>query len=264
MKALFFVVLFPLVLLAAGGDTLQFDATYSAFEDGDTFFVDLNYKPPHDSTRAIINGRLGNVNLATDANIDAAKISASSDLVVDSVTCRELWVSDSAYIDTITTEKLTSTKLAATISALDSISGRELIISDSALIDTLRVNKFYGFDTAFACTLGRIGTPAYLHAGSDTIGTAYFSNIGTLATMAITGVTLTIDSTSGINTIRMNIPARVRPAFAQKVALPFENTGTKPIIKLTGTIDNSGYVDVSVSGGAIFAGASFSYTTYAP
>src|SRR6056297_3227030 len=63
--------------LASGGDTLTYPSALRTVADGDTFFVSRHIAPLRDSVQSIINGRLGNVNLASDAAIEHDKIDST-------------------------------------------------------------------------------------------------------------------------------------------------------------------------------------------
>jgi hypothetical protein len=62
---------------ASGGDTLRWPVDLRNVQDGDTFFVSRHIAPLRDSTQSVINGRLGNVNIATNANIGQDKIDST-------------------------------------------------------------------------------------------------------------------------------------------------------------------------------------------
>ena len=76
-----FLLIFAMASLsmAAGGDTLQWSTDVESLDDGDTFFVSKHWSPLIDTVQSIINGRLGNVNLATDATIKMSKIDSTVD-----------------------------------------------------------------------------------------------------------------------------------------------------------------------------------------
>lgn len=62
---------------ASGGDTLRWPVDLRNVQDGDTFFVSRHIAPLRDSTQSVINGRLGNVNIAANANIGQDKIDST-------------------------------------------------------------------------------------------------------------------------------------------------------------------------------------------
>lgn len=77
MKKIIIVFAICLKLAAQGGDTLIYSARVDSFADGDTFFTAIHWHPMKDSIQSIINGRLGNVNLADDAEIKQSKIDST-------------------------------------------------------------------------------------------------------------------------------------------------------------------------------------------
>jgi hypothetical protein len=77
MKNVLYVLIMASVAYCRGGDTLAFAPAFQSFQDGDTMFASTHFHSPHDSTQSVINGRLGNINLAADADIDPTKIDTS-------------------------------------------------------------------------------------------------------------------------------------------------------------------------------------------
>lgn len=70
-------------IMATDGDTLTYSANVDSLDDGDTFFVSKHWGPLKDSIQSIINGRLGNVNLADDAEIKQSKIDSTQSDATD-------------------------------------------------------------------------------------------------------------------------------------------------------------------------------------
>lgn len=80
MRRLLAILVVPAALWAAGGDTLRYSTGVRTFTDGDTLWVNTHYHPLKDSIQRVINGKLGNINLASDANILPSKLDSSKTL----------------------------------------------------------------------------------------------------------------------------------------------------------------------------------------
>lgn len=64
---------------ALNGDTLEYSSEVTNLANGDTFWVDKHWAPLKDSIQQVVNGRLGDVNLADDADIKQSKIDSTAD-----------------------------------------------------------------------------------------------------------------------------------------------------------------------------------------
>lgn len=166
MKQFFFLFGLVGVIYGAGGDTLVYDATFEAFTDGDTIYSLKHFHNPHDSVKAIINGRLGNINISATANIDPAKLDSTKKAVFTRVDC-----------DTIMSD----------IFGFDSVTATVKIDAPRGYIDTLfLVDKITGNPVFDSLT------------GVSVIAGA--SGITRLDTIHVDS----INSTNGINTITIN------------------------------------------------------------
>jgi len=89
MKKLLLLLFMAVSIFAVGGDTLEYDAGVLGVKDGDTMYVNIWYHPFKDSVQSVVNGRLGDDNLAADANIQLSKLDTSSTMTklkVDTIT----------------------------------------------------------------------------------------------------------------------------------------------------------------------------------
>jgi len=82
MKKMLFLLVLARFALGAGGDTITFPSTVNTLADGDTFFVARHWAPLRDTMRSVVNGRLGDVNIAATADIDADKLDSTSTLKI--------------------------------------------------------------------------------------------------------------------------------------------------------------------------------------
>jgi hypothetical protein len=84
MKNLVAILLFCVgSIYAAGGDTVTVSTRFKNVGEGDTIYQ-WWWTDPVDSTVAVVNGRLGDVNLAADANIAQSKIATTGTFKTDS------------------------------------------------------------------------------------------------------------------------------------------------------------------------------------
>jgi hypothetical protein len=81
MKTIIAILAFSIGILAAGGDTLKYTTQVQNLADGDTFYADIHYHSPFDSIQRIMNGRLGNVNISTTANILPTKLDTTKSIL---------------------------------------------------------------------------------------------------------------------------------------------------------------------------------------
>jgi len=80
MKKFLLLLLMAVSIFAAGGDTLEYDAGVEGVADGDTMYTAIWYHPLKDSIQSIINGRIGNINIAADAQIALSKLDTSTSM----------------------------------------------------------------------------------------------------------------------------------------------------------------------------------------
>lgn len=135
---LLFVVFLSSCLLAAGGDTVKLTSRYIGINDFDTVFT-WWWTDPVDSIVKTVNGKLGNINIASDANILPSKLDSTSTIVsrriradtiiADSVKARALRVTGKFNGDSM------SLSVRATI---DSLSVRVLAKKGT---DSLQINS---------------------------------------------------------------------------------------------------------------------------
>jgi len=195
------LILIPFMLLAADGDTLEYNSDYTDFADGDTFFVDVQFKPPFDSIQSIINGRLGNVNIADDAEIDVNKLDTLDTLITKGLRTTYLEVDtlkkiDSGYIsifvaDTVKENfyvvNLTSPDIDVDTLTVDSA----IIIGDSADIFTVDW-------TDYSATSTIVGFTSYTtkQIWYKKVGALVFVNFNLAGTSDATTLSFTLPFTS--------------------------------------------------------------------
>lgn len=86
MKSPLFLLLSFTFLYANGGDTIKYTDDVNNLADGDNFYSDIHYHSMKDSVAAIVNGRLGNINITDDAEIDLSKLDTVGVIKADSAT----------------------------------------------------------------------------------------------------------------------------------------------------------------------------------
>lgn len=134
MKALLLLVISVSIAVASGGDTIKYTSDVKNLKDGDNFYSDIHYHPLKDSIAAIVNGRLGNINIANDAEIDLSKLDTAGVIRGDTLRNKKVntdtVVADVATIDTshtrhATADSATFTKIkgAKTISDTTTFAG---------------------------------------------------------------------------------------------------------------------------------------------
>lgn len=145
MKKLLFLLLFPVLLHAAGGDTLRYSDRVLSLADADTFFSDIHWHPMKDSIQSILNGRIGNANIAADALIKTTKLDSNDTIIILNLRVKNLIEADSitvswADIDTIFGPVFIDTILGPVV--IDTIAG-------SVFTDIIRVDDslFVGGET---------------------------------------------------------------------------------------------------------------------
>ncbi len=174
MKMFLLMLLFMSVsIYAAGGDTLEYDTGVEDFADGDTMSVDVFFHPFKDSVQSITNGRLGNINLAADANIALSKLDTSTTMTklkvdtirgnpdIDSIQGKpfiDSIVTNLVSTDTIYTRALTAvnvnidTIVGSTV--MDTITGNVRFTENISAGGSLELTTYIAsplgiFDTAF-------------------------------------------------------------------------------------------------------------------
>ncbi len=95
IKKLLFMLLFPVLLHASGGDTLRYSTRVLSLADADTFFSDIHWHPMKDTIQSIINGRLGNQNIAADALIKPTKLDSNDTIIMLRIRAKNLIQTDS-------------------------------------------------------------------------------------------------------------------------------------------------------------------------
>jgi hypothetical protein len=84
-------------VLASGGSSISYTAAVDALTTGDTFKADIHWKSMKDTVKAVVNGRLGNSNIASDAIISFTKMDSTTQLSADK-----------GRIDTLTSTTITT------------------------------------------------------------------------------------------------------------------------------------------------------------
>jgi len=101
MKIILLIGLFAWSLFAAGGDTLAYTARVDSLADNDVFYADIHWKSMIDTVKAFINGRLGDYNIASDANIQGTKLDSTTNTVLTDIRVNgALLLAEVASIDT--------------------------------------------------------------------------------------------------------------------------------------------------------------------
>jgi hypothetical protein len=166
-KNVLFILLLPLAVLASGGDTIHFSTAVQSLSDNDTFFADKHYHAMKDSIAKVVNGRLGNVNIAADAQIDAGKMDTTKTLKIrkvkaDSVRVAGYVADDSTYstravkTSRIQGDSLKVSKISGKVAG-DSITDLDTVYSDKAHF------KMFNVDTVLGSTIFKEHTPGYLY-----------------------------------------------------------------------------------------------------
>jgi len=215
MKKLLFVLLLPCLLFAAGGDTLEYDSGVREVENNNATDSDVNvfYHPMKDSIQSIINGRLGNINIADDAQIKPTKIDSADTLIMQRIRCDTL-KSSISLLDTILSDSARITFLKSQDASVDTLT------SDTAYIGSLETNTLsldtLTSDTAYISHL-QVDSINILDTGSFTItgtgftvnptGTAYWTKISNVITVVIPSLAGTSNATTFTLT---GIPAKIQ------------------------------------------------------
>jgi len=220
------LILIPFMLLAADGDTLEYNSDYTDFADGDTFFVDVQFKPPFDSIQSIINGRLGNVNIADDAEIDVNKLDTLDTLITKGLRTTYAEIDtlkkiDSGYISIFVADTIKSCDSAHVgILDADTIETKMVNILDGKIaIDSIRLAsgtwlKNYT-EASFACTTTGMVTEA--------VGLGYYVKTGNLVSVFLPSMSGTSDATSF--TIK-GFPSTIQEATAGPILIQAKDNGS--------------------------------------
>jgi hypothetical protein len=100
MKKVLFILAFACAAFSAGGDSLLYSSPVMTLADGDTFYTDQHWASLRDTISAVVNGRLGNANLASDANIEVSKLDTTGRFVIDTAKIDSLYALK-AHMDTV-------------------------------------------------------------------------------------------------------------------------------------------------------------------
>lgn len=95
-KMVLLVCFFVVGTLAAGGDTVKIDATFKAFKDGDIIRANQHFHSPVDSIVKVVNGKLGNVNISSTANIAVSKLDSTG-----TIKSRKIRIDSTATVDSL-------------------------------------------------------------------------------------------------------------------------------------------------------------------
>jgi hypothetical protein len=225
MKKLLFVLLLPCLLFAAGGDTLEYDTGVQEVENNNATDSDVNvfYHPMKDSIQSIINGRLGNVNIASDAQIKPSKLDTADTLIMQRIRTDTIKATIS-LLDTVLSDSARITFLKSQRTYLDSILNCDTIFTrtlktenldiDTISSDTIFSSKIetdslgfgvsskigYFNDTTFVCTL----TISAGTLSGDSIGVYRIITIDDITTMTVSGIDATASGAIATATIKNN------------------------------------------------------------
>jgi hypothetical protein len=211
--------------VARGGDTLAFSPQFQSFTDGDTIFAETHFHSPHDSTQSIINGRLGNINLAADADIDPNKIDSSK--TADKMRAAYMIVADSLNV----TGPISGTSVSATTISSTRDSTGILVVKDTAKInilsaDTTTSNRYFG--GVMALTGAMQASKYYSAVGTNNVMIVNYSDKG-LQVHATTGKVLadtmaTLKDSTGILVAKDSVKAN-------KITAVWCSVGTNVVVK---------------------------------
>jgi hypothetical protein len=226
MKKLFLILLLPCLLFAAGGDTLEFDAGVQAVTNDRPTDSDVNvfYHPMKDSIQSIINGRLGNINIAADAQIKPTKIDSADTLIMQRIRCDTL-KSTISLLDTIISDSANITFLKSQDASIDTIAVLKadidtILSCDTAYIQALKTNSFspdtLTSDTAYIGHL-QVDSINIMDTGSFTLtltgcttsptGVAKYTKIGNVVHFYMPQITGVSNTTAATLT---GLPERLR------------------------------------------------------
>lgn len=184
-KMVLLVCFFVVGSFAAGGDTVKIDATFKAFKDGDIIRANQHFHSPVDSIVKVVNGKLGNVNISSTANIAVSKLDSTG-----TIKSRKIRIDSIATIDS----------LKARVIKADSVSATTGTFSSNVIADSISVRAISLITKGVA--------PCSLYTGSTyvTSGTLKYTKIGNIVTVTFPDLIGTLQS--GRTTI-IKVPAAI-------------------------------------------------------
>lgn len=184
MKSFLLVLALTCFCFASGGDTITYTDDVKNLADGEPFYSDLHYHSMKDSIAKVVNGNLGNNNIASDAEIDLSKLDTAGVLRGDTLRNKKV-NTDTVKTKVATADSTNSTAIKATRATVDSLKIRK-IDSDSATIPIFKGNETHRDSAYFAGGLrglrlyfpqadidslvGDVKTGGYLYVRSHTYG----------------------------------------------------------------------------------------------
>lgn len=191
-KTILFLLVCSSFVFAAGGDTLKFTTAVKTLADGQPFYASLHWSPLRDTIARVVNGRLGNVNLSSTANIDPAKLDTTKLLVgFPSFRSDTIAAMTGTFISTVSADSIYSTKSRSVKSTFDSVK-----VGSGSWLTMYK-------DTSFACTLFGVTTTV--------TGTARAIVIGKCVSLWVPVLTGTSNS---VNCNIYGIPTSILPSTA--------------------------------------------------
>jgi hypothetical protein len=151
------VFVFIQVLFAAGGDTITYTSDVENLADGDVFYSDIHYHSMKDTVAAVVNGRLGNINIASDAEIDLSKLDTTGNFKGDTITVKKIKtdtirsnpdvdsIKGNPYIDSIVTGYIAAGNVLMTgdMTGLDSVDARVITVDTAYSSGGVRGLRLY-------------------------------------------------------------------------------------------------------------------------
>jgi hypothetical protein len=177
MKNVFLLIVFlSSCLFASGGDTVRLTSRYRIHTNDDDTIYSWWWHDPIDSTVKIVNGRLGDLNIAADAKIKFSKLDTTGTLKarrinVDTLSVDTIKCKGQLSVDTIYAKRVSLTRtLTADSAALRAISGKDSL---SLQIDHAQLNDAWfegdikttgGVDINLTDSIGADTVPHYKYA----------------------------------------------------------------------------------------------------